>query len=215
MGKDPAVLFYTSDFLAGTQFFTDEQCGQYIRLLCQQHQLGHIPDQHMLNICKTHDSPIFAKFTKDKTGNWFNERMDLEKKKRATYCESRRSNKMKQYIKKPKDKHMSEHMSLHMDNGNENRDINVIKDVIEDLNSVLNTKFRYSSNKTKELIMSRLKEGFSLEDFKTVHRKKFKEWQSDEKMVKFLRPETLYSNKFEGYLQQKEAKGGQKRVEVG
>lgn len=127
MSKDPAVLFYTSDFLSGTQFFTDEQCGQYIRLLCQQHQLGHIPEQHMLNICRTYDSPVFMKFAKDQNGFYYNERMDIEKEKRIKYCESRRSNKMSEYSSPRNSQHMSEHMSGHMDNGNENDNINVIK----------------------------------------------------------------------------------------
>lgn len=90
MGKDPAVLFYTADFLTGTQFFTDEQCGQYIRLLCQQHQLGHIPENHMLTILKIKDSPVWKKFVQDEKTLWFNERMDIEKQKRANYVENRR-----------------------------------------------------------------------------------------------------------------------------
>ena len=40
MSKDPAILFYTQDFLVGTMMMSDEQVGQYIRLLCLQHQKG-------------------------------------------------------------------------------------------------------------------------------------------------------------------------------
>jgi hypothetical protein len=123
MAKDPAVLWYTSDFLTGTILFTDEQVGQYSRLLCHQHQLGHLPEQHMLNICKTHDSPVWKKFTKDENGFWYQHRMEIEIKKRASYCESRRSNKMKEY---EKPKHMSKHMSGHMED--EDEDGNRIKD---------------------------------------------------------------------------------------
>ncbi len=123
MAKDPAVLWYTSDFLSGTILFTDEQVGQYCRLLCHQHQLGHLPEQHMLNICKTHDSLVWKKFTKDENGFWYQHRMELEIKKRASYCESRRSNKMKEY---DKPKHMSKHMSGHMED--EDEDGNRIKD---------------------------------------------------------------------------------------
>ena len=36
--KDPAFLFYSSDFLSGTFTMTNEQIGKYIRLLCIQHQ---------------------------------------------------------------------------------------------------------------------------------------------------------------------------------
>ena len=45
--KDPAFLFYSSDFLTGTMFFTDEQVGKYIRLLCAQHQKGQIGRAHV------------------------------------------------------------------------------------------------------------------------------------------------------------------------
>jgi hypothetical protein len=42
MAKDPAVLFYTQDFLVGTLTMTNEQVGKYIRLLCLQHQKGKL-----------------------------------------------------------------------------------------------------------------------------------------------------------------------------
>ena len=57
-----------------------------------------------------------------------------------------------------------------------------------------------------------MKEGFTIDDFKTVHRKKYDEWGDDDKMVKYLRPETLYSNKFEGYLNQKETKSTEFKI---
>lgn len=93
MAKDPAVLFYTSDFLSGTAFFNDEQRGQYIKLLCEQHQNGHIPDAHMIEICKSYDSPVFKKFEKDSKGLYFNERMEREVQRRISYSESRKKNR--------------------------------------------------------------------------------------------------------------------------
>ena len=123
MSNDPAVLWYTSDFLTGTTLFNFEQVGQYTRLLCHQHQLGHLPEQHMLDICKSYDNPVFKKFIKDENGLWYNIRMEKEIKKRLSYCESRRSNKMKEY---EKPQHMFKHMSEHMDNDNDNENKNVI-----------------------------------------------------------------------------------------
>ena len=81
----------------------------------------------------------------------------------------------------------------------------LIEDILCDLNSLLGSTYKTTSHKTAELIEARLKEGFTVEDFKTVHRKKFKDWGKDREMMKFLRPITLYSNKFESYLNQKEA----------
>lgn len=82
--------------------------------------------------------------------------------------------------------------------------VNAIKSIIEDLNLVCSTSYKYKTPKTKELIKTRLKEGFTVEDFKKVHRNKFADWSNNADMVKFLRPETLYSNKFEGYLNEKQ-----------
>jgi len=78
---------------------------------------------------------------------------------------------------------------------------NVYNDIIYDLNNVLGASFKPASAKTRSLIHTRLGEGFTQDDFKAVHRQMKKEWGMDEKMSAYLRPETLYSNKFEGYLQ--------------
>jgi len=78
--------------------------------------------------------------------------------------------------------------------------------VIKYLNSVLDTKYLATSKATQRLIAARTSEGFTGKDFKTVIDKKVAEWKTDEEMSKFLRPETLFSNKFEGYLNQLEGK---------
>jgi hypothetical protein len=112
--KDPAVLFYTSDFITGTLTMTDAQRGKYIVLLCLQHQQGYLDEQDMLNICKTYDEKIFSKFDKDALGYFYNKRMLFETEKRSKYSESRRKNRMN--ICKTYDKHM--------ENENINEDIN-------------------------------------------------------------------------------------------
>jgi hypothetical protein len=93
MAKDPAFLFYSSDFYTGTAFMTDEQVGKYIRLLCLQHQHGHLTEQHMINICKTYDEHIFSKFEKLPDGKYHNVRLHNEILKRCAYSESRRKNR--------------------------------------------------------------------------------------------------------------------------
>jgi uncharacterized protein (DUF2164 family) len=103
MSKDPAVLFYTSDFITGTLTMTDSQRGKYIILLCLQHQQGYLTQEDMMNICKTYDEKIFSKFTKDNLGYWYNERMKFESDKRKKYSESRSKNRN---ISKTYDKHM-------------------------------------------------------------------------------------------------------------
>lgn len=119
MSKDPAVLFYTSDFLTGTAFLSMEQRGQYITLLCEQHQNGHIPEEHMINICKTYDSPVLNKFIKDERGLYYNVRMEEEHQKRISYSLSRSNNRKG----KEKSRTHEKHMSSHMENENENEDL--------------------------------------------------------------------------------------------
>lgn len=43
--KDPAFLFYTGDFISGTQDMSCEEVGAYLRLLMHQHQHGKIPNE--------------------------------------------------------------------------------------------------------------------------------------------------------------------------
>ena len=78
-------------------------------------------------------------------------------------------------------------------------------EIVSFLNEMCGTSYRASSKKTKDLIHARLNEGFTVEDFRTVIYRKGKQWMNDPKMCKFLRPETLFSNKFEGYLNEKDA----------
>lgn len=75
--------------------------------------------------------------------------------------------------------------------------------IIEYLNSKTNSKFKSTTTKTKKLIDARLNEGFTEEDFKTVIDKKTKDWINNKDMSRYLRPETLFGTKFEGYLNEK------------
>lgn len=79
-------------------------------------------------------------------------------------------------------------------------------EIITDLNNRAGTKYVSTTEHTRKLIRARWKEGFTLDDFKTVHRKKVEEWLNTD-MSKFLRPKTLYAGgNFQGYLNQQEKK---------
>lgn len=73
--------------------------------------------------------------------------------------------------------------------------------VIDYLNRKLGTSFKPTASKTITCINARINEGYSGEDFKTVINKKCKEWKGTEH-EKYLRPETLFGSKFDGYLNQ-------------
>lgn len=83
-----------------------------------------------------------------------------------------------------------------------------VETIIAYLNEKAGTHYRPTTASTIKHINGRLKEGFTIEDFKTVIDKKCAEWLKDEKMSEYLRPATLFnSEKFEGYLNAP-AKGG-------
>ena len=88
------------------------------------------------------------------------------------------------------------------------------EEIVGYLNEMCGTSYRASSKKTQSLIRARLNEGYRVDDFKAVIYKKGKQWVNDPKMCKFLRPETLFSNKFEGYLNERESSESISRWEV-
>ena len=77
-----------------------------------------------------------------------------------------------------------------------------INEIISYLNQKTDSRFKASTLKTQSLIKARLKEGYTVNDFYAVIDKKTQEWKGTD-YEKYLRPETLFGNKFEGYLNQK------------
>lgn len=137
MSKDPAVLFYTGDFLVGVSDMPFLERGYYITLLCMQHQKGHLSEETIcfaLGLRSVIEIPSVMKhFRKDEDGLYYQRRMEEETSKRLAYTESRRKNgklggrpptKNQNHM----DNHMDNHMGTHMGNGNGNGNDNSIKD---------------------------------------------------------------------------------------
>lgn len=76
-------------------------------------------------------------------------------------------------------------------------------EIIDYLNLVLGTNYKSTTKATQDLIKARLKEKYTVEDFKRVIDIKYAEWSGDPKTSVWLRPSTLFGNKFESYLNQK------------
>ena len=85
-------------------------------------------------------------------------------------------------------------------------DNNIYSQIIDYLNEKANRNYRSNIPKNQRLIQARIKENFTVEDFKKVIDIKVQEWGKNEKMNKYLRPETLFGTKFESYLNEKEEK---------
>lgn len=76
------------------------------------------------------------------------------------------------------------------------------QNIIDHLNSISQSNYRITEESCL-LIKARFDEGFDFDDFMHVHLVKKAEWGEDPKFSKYLRPKTLYGDKFEGYRNQK------------
>lgn len=79
-----------------------------------------------------------------------------------------------------------------------------IHEIVAFLNSEAGTRYKPNADSTRRKISARLREGWTVEDFRSVIRKKSKEWLGTD-MEQYLRPETLFGSKFESYVNQPEA----------
>ena len=141
MAKDPAFLFYSSDFLNGVADLTMEERGQFITLLCLQHQKGTLTDKTIRLSLGSVSVDVLSKFIKDKDGNFFNERLQEEIEKRIQFTESRRNNGSKGGRPKNNTKPLglAKHNLMEDVNENENEDINT--NVNSNKLETLNKKF--------------------------------------------------------------------------
>lgn len=117
MAKDPAFLFYTNDFLTGIADLTMEERGQYITLLCLQHQKGHLTNK-MIRLCVGNaTADVMQKFIKDADGNYYNERLDVEIAKRAEHSVKQRERAIEGWKKRNATANAT---ALPLENANEN-----------------------------------------------------------------------------------------------
>jgi len=75
----------------------------------------------------------------------------------------------------------------------------IYEEIIQFLNSSTGKNYKNNSIINRKFITARLNDGFTVDDFKKVIQVKSINWLGG-KMEQFLRPETLFSNKFESYL---------------
>ena len=76
-----------------------------------------------------------------------------------------------------------------------------IKQIIDYLNQKTQSNFKPNTEATKKSIIARLKEGYTVEDFKRVIDAKVKDWADNPEMREYLRPQTLFRpSNFESYL---------------
>ena len=90
--------------------------------------------------------------------------------------------------------------------GSKEEGIIPFQEIISYLNLKAGTSYRHSSKTVKANVTARWNEKYSLQDFYTVIDNKCSDWLNTEQAI-YLRPETLFGNKFDSYLNQPR-KGG-------
>ena len=74
------------------------------------------------------------------------------------------------------------------------------EEIISYLNRKIGSSYKHERPITRQLIKARWEEEFRLPDFKKVIDNMTASWGKEPNMRNYLRPETLFSNKFESYL---------------
>lgn len=182
MCKDPAFLLYSSDFLIGCSNLTMTERGQYITMLCLQHQKGHLSKKTIELSVGEVSEDVMVHFQTDNEGLYFNEKLDGVIAVRSEYAKSRSENgkkggrPKKESTEKPYENHMEstekpydKAQSKAYENHSENEIINENKDIIYNIFDYWNTKdiikHRVLKDDTKKAIQSALRH-YSEEEIK-------------------------------------------------
>lgn len=120
IAKDPAMLWYWSDWNSGTSTMSRFLKGCYMDVLHAQFNSGRLTLEEIRTVLGSDFGQAWPtlqkKFAVDEAGKYFNERLEIEKNKRAAFTASRRKN-----LESP---HMNTHMVTHTAPRMENENVN-------------------------------------------------------------------------------------------
>ena len=175
-------------FKSGVVVITHWKLNNYIQS-DRRHETMYTEELKMLDLSSNGTYFVNDKYYKQETAE------TVENKGLETICIQ---NASKVYTKNRLDKIRLDKNSIIY--SPEKQDKTPYKEIIEYLNLKTNKHYKYNTKKTQTLIKARINEGFTLDDFKIVIDNQTIRWLKDKKMCDYLRPETLFGNKFEGYL---------------
>ena len=143
MAKDPAFLFYSQDFIVGTNTMNFEDRGKYITILAQMHQQGRLDEETISFLVGSISVKLKNKFLIADNGLWYNERLEEEAIKRSAFIDSRRENGKKggrPSKASGKASGKAKHKLPVNENENENKDKNIIPTEAEFIDFALSKK---------------------------------------------------------------------------
>ncbi len=135
-----------------------EERGQYITLLCAQHQKGPLSEKTIRLLVGSVSNMVLVKFRKSEEGLYFNQRLQTEIENRQKFTESRKINgskggrPKKETYNKPSEKPLG----FASQNLPENENINENKDIIEVKNINTEPKFQKpTESEISEFLLSK------------------------------------------------------------
>ena len=162
--KDPAYLFYSSDFLTGCASLTMEERGQYITLLCLEHQLGRLSEKTIRLSVGSVSVDVLAKFKQDENGLLYNERLEIEIEKRSNFIDTRRTNGLKGGRPKAENKKPNG-LANGKPNAKANEKLIENENVIEIINSIKDLfDEKYLENNTTKVMFDKLLKTYSKDE---------------------------------------------------
>ena len=151
------------------------------------------------------DDPVLAAIF-----NMMKKYMFEKEEKYQQRCEKNAANGAKSHEKKQgktKKSESKQSVAIATDSNPKSAEVSIsisISNIINYLNSKTNRNYSPNTAETRKLVIARLKEGYTEEDFYWLIDTKADEWKDDEKMSKFLRPNTLFAaSHFDDYLNQR------------
>ena len=91
--RDPAIMFYTNDFLRDTMDLTYEEKGQYIDFLCRQHLYGHLSEKVIhLHFHDGLSDAVVQKLDIDENGCLYSKELDYRIAQRKNFVTTRQEN---------------------------------------------------------------------------------------------------------------------------
>lgn len=192
MSKMPYVKFYSESFMTGVSGLTNEECGMYIKLLCLQHQSGHLDERTICLTCaikSISEIPyVMKKFEQDEDGLYFNSRMEIEIQKAEKYVESRIENgknggrpKKKDAEKKPQENHMDINKKPYVEPYENHTDTYRALDISSSILDSSNMELRENNEDSNVAISILTKTEEELREKQKNHRKKNADSVSEKK----------------------------------
>ena len=220
--KKPRAINLFLDSLTEFQMLSDEQTGKLIKALLRYADSGDVTDFSddaavlmLFSVIKKQVDRDFAKYEEMCAKRSASGKRGGAPHGNANACKTSKTSKTSQYEDEDEneDKDEDENEDKDEDENEDNNDaLNardgqagltgdflIVDEVIDYLNRKAGTRFRATAKSARDCIGALLKDGYTAQDMKKAVDNKCRDWAGTE-YTRYLRPETLFGEKFDSYL---------------